>query len=429
MSDTPARRSSSALRLPTSGRSARDLYKTIFDADNPETFIKEIPAQSLYLVLRERGLASSTDLIEIAPLAAMRIFLDLDLWRKDVFEEDNVWEWLRLSDDEDPLKFTQKFLKSVDLKLVSWLIAKYVESETFEIAADTPPGPQWYTPDRGYTWIYVNIEDGDRHFLMTRLLALIFETSVELFYQLLAIRGVSTLTNLEEEAFQDRTKRITAEGVPDPDFAIELNAQLFPYQAKEIINADQAHKFVEDIVPIVSLVAKLNDSVEPLDTLLRTIQPIEGVLGELTLIINGSLTFFSIPFHEYETVKLHAEKVKGAINIGLEKALTLSDLNPEKTLRVLGIIKLYRLGLYELFNLGRAARKIQVDDIKGLQHDPANFSVIAHCREALPEAPLFLAEDGTPVASAADGKLEGGSRPIYHLAEVERLTAQMKSYV
>ena len=411
--------------------SSRELYKAIFDADNPEQFVRSLSPQSLYTLIRERGLGSCADLLEIVPIAAMRAFLDFDLWRKDTFEEDNIWEWLSLTDEEDPLKFTQKFLKSVDLKIVSMLILKYVQSITYENQNDSPPSDGWYTPDRGYTWICVTIEDSHKHFLFTRLLALIFETSAELFYQLLAIPSVATTSSLEEEGFLDKGKRLAADGIPETDYAIELNSVLFPYQAKEILQSEESARIVSDVIPCGPLVAANHGRLQPLDEVLSHIPDIEELLGELTLIMNGSMVFFGIPFHEDDSVKFHLEKVRGAINIGIEKAITIVAVSADEACRRLGLLKLYRLGLFELFALSKAAQKIKVDEIKALESEPALFSIIAHCREEIPVAPQFLVANQTKYESdpLKPESLAPGSRAITHLDEVTTLRQIMEKYV
>ncbi len=415
----------------TAQLTGKELYRAIFDASNPEQFVRSVSPQSLYFCMRERGLASSLDLIGILPVASMRTILDLDLWQKDELNEDQIWDWLELTDDEDPLLFCQRFLKSVDLKIISFLILKYVESITFDQQTDSPPAAAWYTPDRGYTWVFVNIEDSHKHFLLTRLLALIFESSRELFYQLLAIPGVATMSTLEEEAYTDKLKRLSADGIPSLDYAIELNTVLFPYQIKEVITTAEAFRQIQDVVPCGPLVALSKFDCEPLTSTLQSMADSGELTAELTLLLNASIVFFNIPFHEYETVKHHSAKVRGTINIGLQRALELSEMSASETLATVGLTKLYRLGLFELFALKKVAKNIKQDELKALQEDAALFSLIAHCRMDFPEAPLFLSKTGEyDLSLHGDGvqRLAAGSRPFTELIEVQRLKQKIEAY-
>src|SRR4051812_29931238 len=145
---------------------AQKLAKAIFKADVPEEYIRQIPAQSLYMAMKENGLESSAEIIEIATLEQCRLLLDFDVWEKDQFSEAQFWEWLALTDATNSLVIVQKLLKFVDLKLVALLIARYVDVKVLEEPTDEPPGPGSYTPDQGFTWIFINAEDSTQHFLL-----------------------------------------------------------------------------------------------------------------------------------------------------------------------------------------------------------------------------------------------------------------------
>jgi len=232
---------------PVRGHTCRELYKAIFESDVPEQMVRQLPAQSLYMVVKEIGLATACDLLSLASLEQIRLLSDLDLWHGDVLDEERMWEWLSLADEGDSLEILQKVLKCIDLKLVSILISKYVEVQVFEESTDNPPSPGFYTPDKGFTWIGIKIENEDQHFLLARLLALIYETSTELFYQLLSVPSVATVSMLEEEGFTERTKRLAAEGVPEPEVAATIHA---PYSLQEAVNdvtREQPHVVVEDV--------------------------------------------------------------------------------------------------------------------------------------------------------------------------------------
>ncbi len=405
------------------GFTSKSLYRAIFDSDSPEQFVRTLPSQSVYTLLKQRGLQSATDLLEITPISIIRVCLDFDLWDKDKFNEENFWEWLSLTDDLDPLKFTQTLLKATDLKLISLLIGRYVQVQIFDESTDNPPGPGFYTPDKGNTWINVAIEDGTRHFLFSRLLALIFETSAELFYQLISIPGVSTESVLEEESYQDKSKRLCAEGVPEFEQTEELNASLLPADAKQILLRGEKRRPISDIPPIEPILYDVFSTTQPLNSVLSSVKDREECEAELTLILNASVQFFSIPFYEYDAVLAQVERIKGAINIGLEKASANTSLSPFECYEILGLQKLYRLGLFELRQLRNIALKILDGKIAAQKDDAAMFSVIAHAREIFPELPAFVNSDGS--FNSEGGSLTPGARPFVHTKEVEFIKSKL----
>lgn len=404
---------------------SRALLKSIFDSESPELLVTQLPPQTLYLIIKQSGLSSSSDIIDIAPIEALRSCLDFDLWEKNSFNEENFWEWLSLSDEDDPLKFTQKLLRAVDLKLVAYLIVKYVHIEIFEEPTDSPPSPHFHTPDKGFTWIAVNVEDATKQFYLNRFLALLFETNTKLFYQLIGVPGVTSLSQLEEESLVDRNKRLASEGVPELDFVQEIHSPLLPYNARELIQKAERHPVVGDIAPVYPLIYDNLSSYTPLSSLLSALSANEDAQGELTLIINASIVFFNVAFHEYEPLLHHVERVKGALNLGIEYALSLGAPSPNEAYEIFGFTKLYQLGLYQLFQVRSLAQKIRDDDLKILSEDKMRFSVIAHARQPFPEIPQFLKADGSLEKSG--DHLQGGTRGIGYLKEIECLKAFINS--
>jgi len=398
------------------GWSARTLARKIFEAEVPEEFIKTVAPQSLYLAIKHNGLSSSADLIEIATLEQCRILLDFDCWHKDEIEEENLWEWLGLADENDNLKLLGKLIKCIDLKLLALLISKHVKSEVFEEPTDLPPGPHHYSPDQGYTWIRITLEESSKHFLLGRLLAFLFENKTELFYQLISIPQVATETQLAEESYQDKLKRLLAEGIPDDDFANALNSPLDETSLKIELGKEEKRAFVEDISIVEPL---LYDSsiLRPLGTLLAGISPREEFESELTLIMNGAIVKWAVEFHDFDQVAKLTSKVKGALNIGLELSLRISSLTDIEIYRVLGLQKLYRSGLSELLSLRKGAFKVEDEKLRGLEEESAVISLVAGLREPFPELPAFFSPDGS-FMSRDDGTLEGGYRAIETIQEV-----------
>ncbi len=375
--------------IPTRGFTSKSLHKAIFDADLPEQFVRSIPAQSLYMVIKQNGLASSSDVLEIATLEQCRLLLDFDLWEKDRLNEENFWEWLGVCDAENNLELLQKIVKCLDLKLVGLLIMRYVLTETFEEPTDNPPGPSYYTPDKGFTWIFINVEDSHKHFLLGRLLAMLFETNADLFYQLLSIPGVSTDSTLEEDSFQEKSKRLAAEGIPSLEWAGETHAALDEISLKKLLATQDAHIAVNDIPAIEPLVYE-SQVVQPLASLFANVPDRELFESELTLITNAALVHFAVPAQEFEAVRALIMKVRGAINIGLETALRLCSAPVEEIYKKLGLQPLYRHGITKLMHVRKTARVIFQNHEQRILEDAGLSAVFDQLRQPFPDLPFFF---------------------------------------
>jgi hypothetical protein len=392
------------------GHSCRDLYKAIFEAEAPEQVVRQLPPQSLFMVVKSVGLPSSAELISMASLEQCRILTDFDLWSSDSLNEAALWEWLALTDETESLELLQKLVKFVDLKLLAILFGKYIEVKVFDEPTEQPPAEGFHTPDKGSTWIGIKTEDPHKHFLLARLLALIFESSAELFYQLISIVTVATVSMLEEESFQERMKRLAAEGVPEPEVAAAIHAPYSMAEAKNDVASTSGRKVVEDIRSIEPLIYEARTSRLFAD-LVRDVPDRDALEMEFTYIMNGAVVRWGMDFTNHELVLELAEKVKGAINIGLEKIESGGDVTVLQAYERLGLGKLYRLGLTELMALRTKARKMPLDGVGTLQEtEPVLFSVLACAREAFPVMPIFLKNDGS--VEEQGGILESGHRAI-----------------
>lgn len=389
------------------GRKVQTLSKAIFQADVPEQMVLELPAQSLYMAICHNGLPSSLDVIEMASLEQCRILLDLDLWKKDLINEENFWNWLALPEVANDLSVLQKILKCIDLKIIALILARYVEVETFEEPTDLPPSEKHYTPDKGTTWVRINLEDPDQHFLLARLLALIFETNTELYYQLISVPAVASESSLEEESYQDKRNRLQNEGIPDLEGAAAYNSPLDLNSALALINKGAGQLPVQDIT-IVEPLCYESASIEPLSSFLAQIKNREEVEAALTITTNSAIVHFGVDFSDQDKVLELIASIKGALNVGIEILLEQKITDPQTIYSALGIQGIYRLGLGTLFQLRKLARQRR----KSLADDaePWLLAICDAIGQSFPVSPTFIQEDGTLLE--VEGKLAPGNKPI-----------------
>lgn len=402
------------------GHTCRDLYKSIFDADSPEQVVRQLPAQSLYMVVKSAGLQSASDIILMASLEQCRLLTDFDLWSGDTLNEEALWEWLALTDETESLELLQKFVKIVDLKLLAVLIEKYVDVQVFEEPTEQPPAKGFHTPDKGHTWIGIKSEDADKHFLLARLLALIFESSAELFYQLISIMTVATTSMLEEESFQERQKRLAAEGVPEPEVAAAVHAPYSVAEAKADIEGKRERGHIDDIRSIEPLIYEAR-ATKLFAELVREVGDRDDLEMEFTYLMNAAVVRWGVDFSSQESVLDLSECMKGAINIALEKLTTGTGYSLKDVYGALGLGKLYRVGLTDLMSLRTKARKIPLEGVGELKDsDPAMFGALACAREAFPVMPMYLNDDGS--LQQEHGVLPAGHRPFTSLKSIQTVT-------
>lgn len=410
------------MNLPKfSNQKASSLIKEIFKADYPEKFIAEIPAQTLYLAIRQTSLSDNVELLEIASPEQLQTFLDLDIWDEDRFSENKFWEWLELPEACNDPKILKRILASMDLKLVALLIARHTAIHIAEEPTDESPGDNFYTPDQGYTWICVTTADEHQNFLMNRFLAAVFEYSTEIFYQLIAVPNVTTPTQLEEESYQEKEKRMLAAGFPDREYAWEIHTPLpLPKEQKTIPQKQNFNS--EEKYLVASLIDQ--DQLMPFANLWNkaaTPETISTLDEELSLIINSTFIRFKFDLSDKESFDFVNNYVCGTINIALEKFQTLYGLDAQAAYARCNLQVLFRHGLSVLRELHKTVRQLDPQlMIKLEKSDRAAFNTIAG-----------LWEEPVKLATLYDGHSE---EELYlfeafkHCSDIEEVEKKLKNF-
>jgi hypothetical protein len=230
---------------------------------------------------------------------------------------------------------------------------------------------------------------------------------------------------LEEESYQDRVKRLAAEGVPEPEISVQVHAPYAFTDALHDLRENKARKTIEDVRSVEPLLYEAR-STRLFAELMRRVTDHEEVEMEFTYLINAAVVRYGIDFSDQEQLLALCEKVKGAINIALEKLVKDSDRTVLDVYQVLGLGKLYRLGLTDITSLRSSARKISLEVAEKFKDsDRVLFAVLACAREAFPSMPAFLEDDGSVVAT--DGTLESGDRPIESLKALASIRSILDS--
>lgn len=340
-----------------------DLAREIFNAPSPESFTRSLPAQSLYVTCLRRGLSSSLEILEMASREQFQLLLDFDLWKRDRLNEDQFWNWLELPDESNDLTILQKILQSIDLKILCLIFSRYVDVISNEEPTEEAPDIHFSTPDKGHTWIRSQTQDEHKDFLLKRLLALIFETDSDLFYQLLSVPTVSTPSMLEEESYIERAKRVEAEGIPSVETSIELHTGISLESTIKKLASDN-YRIIEsfDIRAVRPLVYD-SRLPSPLKDLAAQIQSPEKFETEITLLLNSGCIYWAIDLSDKERIEMLAGFIRGCINLALEALLESTDRSLQEIYSAIGLIEIYRTGLSQVLSLKELALDISRTEI------------------------------------------------------------------
>jgi hypothetical protein len=334
-------------------RQGKKRIDAILSSEHPANEVRSLVPQEFYYLLTAFGKDYNIELVELASIDQIKFILDLDCWHHDEVSEEKLIEWLALTDAAEDLNVLRKIITCIDIRIFGYLICKYVEVIVLEESSEQPPQEYFTSPDKGFTWLRVHHENSESYFQITRALALIFDTNPAIFYQLLAIPSVSTASTLLEEAYQDRVKRLAAEGIPEIEFAFQVCEPSNLYQPK---NKDFVlPTYVAKLAP--SLFLDQKQSI--FEAIYSSIEDVSIFESEFALILNAATVRWHVSFSEIEKIKFLASQVRGAIEIGFER---VSEEYPSRNAiehyQEIGLQGAFKQGLFSLNLIRFNANKV-----------------------------------------------------------------------
>jgi hypothetical protein len=345
-------------------RTPKRIVNDLLEAADPQAAVQALQPQVLYSIVAQLGFSGAIELLELASREQLAAAIDFHIWQRDEIDLDKLLEVLSCTDATSSLDLLGRIVRAIDLKIISLLIARHVSVVTLDDPSEVPIEEGFVTPDNGSTWLRVETSNPDLHFNISRVLAYIYETNIQLFYQLISIPTVHTASMLEEEAYLEREKRLQTLGFPDEQVSIDVCTPLSPHELKAklgiVSNQDATSKFVEakngitieDTEPFHLKPSRRDTS--RTSKLLSMVRDPGEFEGEFGFLLNVTLVRWHVNLSEIEGIREMAERVRGAIEIGLELASDL-NVNELSAYEAIGLGGLFRAGLWHLLELQKDA--------------------------------------------------------------------------
>jgi hypothetical protein len=149
----------------------------------------------------------------------------------------------------------------------------------------------------------------------------------------------------------------------------------------------------------------------------------EVLEGEMSRIVNAGIVFYNIPHYQIEEVEALVGKVRGAMNIGLERLLEEEEFSLDHIYQTLSLTGIYQLGLYELSEIRSLACKVTEELAVKSKADEPSLCALACLKQLLPVLPEFLASRFTGDSpSCSSTKLDTRETPLEKLMQVREST-------
>lgn len=340
-------------------RQAQDL---ILEHPDSGAVMAALPEQDAYLLIKQIGEVDALDLMELATNEQVQAIFDFDCWEKDQLDDRHSQHWLTILMELPDDIFLSR-LKGLDLSLLVLFLKRHMRIIRFEEIVDEVPdlGPDTFlTPDRHHLICYLGDETAVKfiHAITQR----VYRLEVDFYYYLLEAVYWEAIPELEEAAYQDRTRRMEDRGFPDYYSAIEIFAPVNPdrFRPGRKVEPTQDASGPGEEAQTHFLQPSLWEDTFFHRLLTRDFSGRDRVMGEAMAVANMVMVAERVSFSELEEVREMMKATDGYLSIGLEFLCDGKEEKGVETLRELRLLDIYKLGRSMATRLGRSAKKLLV---------------------------------------------------------------------
>ena len=378
--------------------------------------VRNASFEEVFFTIKHIGLSDSLDLLQLVSGKQIRGFLDLDCWRKDAFVRKPFMEWIAAFVQAGPEE-TMKAISGIDETLTALFLKDLIH--VYEIDRDDPPTSTQliFTPDNRFG--VEPLEQGEPTTIGMLILDALFKYNPGLGTQILTNVRYTTRIELEETAYENKTRRLEMHGFVDYYDAMSIYATPPVGETKVAADREKPTEPIPGEENPGNLPAVFADSLLGGAFLMKAFaqitDPVESdrFAQELTALGNRILSANLVNLGELDSIRPALEEMRDFLTIGLEYLTDgRVDVAP-RALRENYIQTVFKIGFEQVVRLREEADRLaQIRGFKIVMLDEADQQFV----EALRRFKPLIAE-------------EGRYRGFESLADVERTRVRLDQLV
>lgn len=331
------------------GKRKLDLF---LESQEPETLIRSLPAQDLYLAFQEIGLSEVASLVQMATPEQFRLFVDFDVWDGYELSAEKVLLWLRLARGEAEDDYQEK-LAGLDVEVLELLLRGIVR--IFDLEEEGEPGDEVEgtierTVEGRFVLVYPS--EGAEYAAARRLINDLYAQDPFLAGRILYAVRWELESELTETALRWRNARLADLGFPSPEEAASLYAKV-----------DLGAPLPKPAAPPEELPGFFLTSLESGSLLDRAL----GLLTEdsrdslelqLVTLLNEAMVADRIPIDDLDQVRDQARAVRATLSLGLEHLCGDDAAEASAQLRRVALKRIFQVGFTRTLELQWRAQRL-----------------------------------------------------------------------
>jgi hypothetical protein len=335
----------------------RKRLEVILDARDPGALVRALPADEVYLTVREIGLGDAAALVQLASAEQFQVFLDLDAWARDTLEPRKVLPWLRAAragahlEPKAAARWARK-LAAVDAEVLYLVLRSTLRIHDLE----RDPDPEIHadrfmrTPEGKYVVEF--LVDGAEYLAVRGIVDDLYAEDPLKATRLLASLLWDVPSELEETALRWRAGRLADLGYPALDEALSWFAR--PPRSPA------AHPAAAPARPPGFYLATLASG-SLLDRAAARLAPErrEEVEGQIVAAANAVLVADAVDAADVEAVRGAFEAARAYLDLGLDRLAGTDDARAAEALATTPVKRIFQEGFGRVLELAWRARDIR----------------------------------------------------------------------
>lgn len=329
---------------------------------NPGEIVRRVSEEEMFFMIKELGVETARTLIALTTGKQLQHALDVDLWKKEMFDHEAALRWLQTLTgvgQEKILHFLQVSEPELVVTMMTELISVAVREPDLDMLEQKDSLPQFTLDDI----FFVRFKIPGSEDMVISLLDAIFSWNTEYYFALMEelARGIH-LEN-EELARKARLARLAERGFPEFDEAVEIyrylqrrDLSVSPPEEPDVtgpIDSGQDHlleyplKVLEQDSLFKRCVDELSHSSER-----------DRISQELAHLANKVVVADSRNPGSVEELQSSLEKVSGYINIALEESCGEDLTAALRLVRSNHLENLFRRGFSIIMDVRKQAQQL-----------------------------------------------------------------------
>jgi hypothetical protein len=334
----------------------RKRLDVILGARAPQALVRALPADELYLTVRDIGLSDAAVLVQLASPDQFKVFLDLEAWARGEFDPHKALPWLRAAragaqlEPRAAARWASK-LASLDPEILFLVLSSTLRVHDLESDPDPEISSDRFmrTPEGKYVVEF--LVDGAEYMAVRGPLDDLFAEDPFKATRLLASLRWDLPSELEESALRWRTGRLADLGFPALDEALSWFSR--PPRASGQRSASPARP------PGFLLATFARGSL--LDRAAARLPPgaRDAVEAEIVAAANAVLVADAVDPADVEAVRAAFEAARGYLDLGLDRLSGGDDAKAAEALATTPVKRIFQEGFGRVLELSWRAREIR----------------------------------------------------------------------